>query len=279
MALTQWQSGALRRPRRASGILAWLAGLAALSATPALAQQPDPAEAYGIYRPADKGAGDSVTAGVAPTDGVPADSAPVDPDTSGAGADAAAGDTVSGDSTTDSLRLTRLEEAADDTSLTARMDVWRGGGLRREEFPNLGESAALTGRYTVFLDLLRRTGWSGALADTAKVTLLAPTDSAFAALPPELLDTLRSDSAARARWAGGVLLEGDHPVSALLEAGMAETIGGTAIRVTRAPDGAVRVGDARLVQPDVAARNGMLHGTDRVALPDTARAEATSAVP
>ncbi|HZA92853.1 MAG TPA: fasciclin domain-containing protein, partial [Gemmatimonadales bacterium] len=62
------------------------------------------------------------------------------------------------------------------------------------------------------------------------------------------------------------------------EAGVV-AVDGSAIRVTRASDGVLRVGDARLVQPGLIARNGMLHGVDRVTLPDSARAEATSAAP
>jgi uncharacterized surface protein with fasciclin (FAS1) repeats len=223
------------------------------------AQEPDPAEAYGIYRPPDTS--------VAPAGAAPADTAE-------------AGSLVAAtDSAADSLRLDRVEETADDTSLTARMDVWRGGGLRREEFPDLRESAALSGRYTVFLDLIGRDPAGAALGDTARVTVLAPTDSAFAALPPGSVEWLRADSAARSRWAGGLLLAGDRPVGALLEAGEVETLGGAAIRVTRGADEVARAGDARVIQPDVTARNGMLHGVDRVTLPDSTVGEATSAVP
>ena len=252
------------------------------------AQEPTPAEAYGIYRAADSGAADTAPATAAPADTAPATTAPADtaPADSGPapGASAAARALEAAGAAVptpvaDTIRLERVEETADDTSLTARMDVWRGGGLRREEFPDLRESAALTGRYTVFLGLIGWDQWGAAPGDTARVTVLAPTDSAFAALPAAALDRLRSDSATRARWAESVVLEGDWPVSALLEAGEVETVAGTAIRVTRGADGRARTGEARVVQPDVTARNGMLHGVDRVTVPDSTAAEATSAVP
>ena len=228
------------------------------------AQEPSPAEAYGIYR-APEAPADSAAAG-----GVVADSLVED---------GAAVDTATADSAADTLRLDRVEESADDTSLTARMDVWRGGGLRREEFPDLRESAALTGRYTVFLDLVRRDPWGAALGDTARITLLAPTDSAFAALPAEAVDRLRADSAARRRWIEGLVLAGDRSIRGLLQAGEVETVGGTPVRMTRGPDGIPRAGETRVVQPDLTARNGMLHGVDRVTLPDSTAAEATSADP
>jgi uncharacterized surface protein with fasciclin (FAS1) repeats len=240
--------------------ITWVAILA-LTAAPRLpAQEPDPAEAYGIYRPPDSSAAAAGAAERAEADSV------------------VAGGTAT-DSAAESIRRNRVEEAADDTSLTARMDVWRGGGLRREEFPDLRESAALAGRYTVFLDLIGRDPAGAALGDTARVTVLAPTDSAFAELPAGAVARLRSDLAARARWAGALLLAGDRPVGALLEAGTVETLGGAAIRVTRGADGVPRVGEAKLIQPDMTARNGMLHGVDRVMLPDSTVGKATSAVP
>jgi uncharacterized surface protein with fasciclin (FAS1) repeats len=55
--------------------------------------------------------------------------------------------------------------------------------------------------------------------------------------------------------------------------------GGTVIRMTMGRDSVGRAGDARLVQPNVQARNGILHGVDRVTIPDTAATAATSAAP
>ena len=179
----------------------------------------------------------------------------------------------------DSARIGRVEEVEDDTSLTARMDVSRGGGLRREEFPDLRESAALTGRYTVFLDLVGRDPRGAALRDTVSSTVLAPIDSAFSALPASAVDLLRSDSTVRARWVEGLLLPGDLPMAALLDAGEARTADGTAMAVTRGRKGEVKIGEAGVVQPDVTARNGVLHGVDRVTLPDAGGGETTSTAP
>jgi uncharacterized surface protein with fasciclin (FAS1) repeats len=173
----------------------------------------------------------------------------------------------------------RAEEVVDDTSLTARMDVSRGGGLRREEFPDLRESAALTGRYTVFLDLVGRDPRGAALRDTVSWTVLAPIDSAFSTLPASAVDLLRSDSTVRARWVEGLLLPGDLPMAALLTAGEALTAGGATVSVTRGRNGEVKVGEAGVVQPDVTARNGVLHGVDRVTLPGPEGGETTSAAP
>ncbi|HEX6107029.1 MAG TPA: fasciclin domain-containing protein [Gemmatimonadales bacterium] len=228
-----------------------LAVLALGGAAPAMGQESDPGEAYGVYRPPPPPQ-DTAAPDTALSDSIPADTeGPAE----------------------------RVEVEADDTSLTVRMDVWRGGGLSRAEFPGLRESAGFTGRYTVFLDLMAREGPGAVLEDTAHVTLLAPTDSAFTRLAPDALDRLRSDSAVRARWARALVVEGDWTIADLLRAGEVTSRGGEPVRAARAADGSVRLNGARVVQPDLTARNGILHGVDRVVLPDTASAPATSAVP
>jgi uncharacterized surface protein with fasciclin (FAS1) repeats len=264
-----------------------------------VAQEPDPAEAYGIYRPepsaepepaaaevsADTagretagraGAGDTAardTAARRPASGITDVAAALAADTARSLDSAAApSDTARGP-----VVLERVEEVADDTSLTARMDLSRGGGLRRQEFPDLRESARFTGRYDVFLELISSTSVATALADTAPLTVLAPTDSAFASLPPDVLEQLRGDSATVERWAASLLVPGDRSAADLLGAGTVVTLAGTALAVQRDGGATTVGGEARLVQADLLARNGRVHGVDRVILPEADTA--TSAVP
>ncbi len=257
--------------------MAWgLAGPASLSA-----QAPDSApQAYGVYpaapTPADTAAADTVAAETPARDTTAAETGPrivtvPAPDT------VAPPDTAPAADTAAAPTPAPPEEAADaDTSLTARMDVRRGGGLSRTEFPDLRETARLTGRYSVFLELL-----GGELPETlgAAVTVLAPTDSAFAALAPRALERLRADSALRRRWIGLMVLEGDWRAAQLLGAGEVPTVGGDTLRFTRGADGRIRVAGATLVQPDLVARNGRLHGLDGVPPPRGAPSPPTSAAP
>lgn len=281
-----------------------LTALLGAVAGPLPAQETDPAEAYGIYRPP------PATAPAASRDSAPRDAPPAP----AAAANAASDVTDASDSSPPGRRppvvtvvappatapapprdtaaasaedtleapetLRSVEVAGQDTSLTARMDATRGGGLRREEFPDLWESAQLARHYTVFLELMSGSGRGGALADSVPVTVLAPTDSAFGRLPPEDLARLRNDSAALERWAAAVLVDGDRSLAELLQAGVTGTRGGTVVRLSRGPDGIAKAGTARVVQPDVLARHGRLHGVDRVTLPAAGPdSAATSAAP
>ena len=220
-------------------------------------QVPDSTAAFGIYRPVPPPAD---TTAQRPDSVRPdaVDSVPAPPDRPGL--------------------LQSVQEEREDTSLTARMDLRRGGGLLRTEFPNLAESAAYAGRYRTFLDLLDREG-RHVLTDTTVVTVLAPTDSAFTRLPPAALERLLGDSATRARWVESLVIPGDHGLAELLDRGEVTSRGGTVIRMSTGADSLGRAGEARVVQPNVQARNGILHGVDRVTLPDTEATSATSAAP
>lgn len=56
--------------------------------------------------------------------------------------------------------------------------------------PDLVATLSADGRFTVFLDALAQTGLDSTLAAVGPVTIFAPTDSAFAALPEGSLESL-----------------------------------------------------------------------------------------
>jgi uncharacterized surface protein with fasciclin (FAS1) repeats len=159
---------------------------------------------------------------------------------------------------------------ADDTSLTARMDVRRGGGLSRSEFPDLLQSAVLTRQYGRFLRLVERSGWAQRLSGAKSYTLLAPNDLALRRMPAPLLARLESDSLLLNRWVGDHVFAGNLRTADLLSAGQDTAESGRIVRFTRdSASGRLRADDARVVQPDLMARNGMLQGIDGPMAPDT----------
>jgi uncharacterized surface protein with fasciclin (FAS1) repeats len=259
----------------------------------AVAQEVDSAgAAVGIYRPVPPT--DTVSPRGDSPDSIAADPLAGDtllrrnpPDTLAArpGADSLAdttrADTASADSLPRADTSARIRNALQpaeeregyDTSLTARMDAKRGGGLRRAEFPDLLNTAKMTGSYHTFIGLVDRSSFARLLTGKAAVTLLAPTDSAFARLPSKELTRLRSNAAARDAWLGTLIFNGDLKSADLVKASKVRSRGGTLVHFSSGDSG-VRAGQARLVRPDLVARNGILHGLDRVTL-----SKPTSATP
>ncbi len=135
---------------------------------------------------------------------------------------------------------------------------------------DLLEVAASAGSFKTLLAAIDAAGLRGALQGNGPFTVFAPTDEAFAALPSGTLDNLLKPE-------NKDLLQGIlkyHVVSGKLTAADvsgrsgAATLNGQRLQFA-AKDGAVRVGNARVVKADVGARNGVIHVIDAVVLPNT----------
>jgi len=107
------------------------------------------------------------------------------------------------------------------------------------------------------------------------ITILAPTDDAFAALPPGTLEVLLDDDNVR-----GLQLVFDHHVigrgyslgelraKAQSADGEVEALAGGAIQLTLV-DGVLKVDEATVIAGDIDAENGVIHVIDAVMIPDS----------
>jgi uncharacterized surface protein with fasciclin (FAS1) repeats len=98
-------------------------------------------------------------------------------------------------------------------------------------------------------------------------TVFAPTDAAFAALPPGTVDQLLKpeNRATLVKILKYHVVAGDYP-SNRLTSGQVPTAEGSPVTVS-VKDGKVKVNDANVIQPDIVASNGVIHAIDRVILP------------
>jgi len=126
-----------------------------------------------------------------------------------------------------------------------------------------------SGRFTILLDGLQRTNLVGVLRNNHNLTLLAPTDAAFRALPPE---TLRALTAPRnAALFQRVLTY--HLINAPLDGGdmrgargRVVSVEGADLHVDGGGDG-VLIEDGHITQLNVRTSNGLIHVIDRVLIP------------
>jgi uncharacterized surface protein with fasciclin (FAS1) repeats len=115
-------------------------------------------------------------------------------------------------------------------------------------------------------DLLDTAGLAELLTGRGPFTLFAPTDGAFARIPPAALEALRRDPAELKRRLGYHVVA--HQVKAP-RAGVprsAKTVQGSDLTIT-AQDGGFRVNTANIVKSEIIASNGVIHAIDRVLTP------------
>lgn len=101
----------------------------------------------------------------------------------------------------------------------------------------------------------------------APYTLFAPTNSAFAALPAGTWDALLANPSTLASVVQNHLLIEEASSGRLVQLGSVLTTLGQTLPVTLTADGIVQLGDATIVEPDLEATNGVIHGIATVLLP------------
>jgi uncharacterized surface protein with fasciclin (FAS1) repeats len=132
------------------------------------------------------------------------------------------------------------------------------------------EVAASNGSFKTLTAALKAAGLDKALASGGSYTVFAPTDEAFAALPKgtveELLKPENKDTLVKLLTYH--VVQGEK-ASTSLQSGDTETLSGAPVKVNVSSSG-VMVNDAKVVQADIKANNGVIHVIDKVILPPDA---------
>ncbi len=132
--------------------------------------------------------------------------------------------------------------------------------------PNLIETADRTGLFRTLVNAVRTAGLVPILSVGGPFTLFAPTDEAFARLPPETMARLLRDREALVEMLACHMVAGRHTGAGFLARRSLKTLVGRRVRIDRR--GGLRVNRARVIAPDVLTDNGIIHVVDRVFLPE-----------
>lgn len=132
--------------------------------------------------------------------------------------------------------------------------------------------AANTTSLSTFNSALEAAGLTEALNEPGPYTVFAPSDEAFASLPPETLQQLLSPEG-QEQLAGLLayhVVPEELPASQLQSADI-DTLAGAPLTV-QVDQGAqsVLVNNALVTQPDLEASNGIIHVVDQIIVPPTA---------
>jgi transforming growth factor-beta-induced protein len=128
------------------------------------------------------------------------------------------------------------------------------------------ETAVAAGKFDTLTTLLKKAGLVKALKGEARHTVFAPTDKAFSKVPKATLDARAKDKAKLRAVLLYHVANGKLPAAKVVKRHSIRTLNGQRVHV-RVRDGKVFVGGARVVTPDIAASNGVIHVINRVLIP------------
>jgi uncharacterized surface protein with fasciclin (FAS1) repeats len=134
---------------------------------------------------------------------------------------------------------------------------------------NIVGTAAAAGKFKTLLALAKQAGLVRALSGRGPLTLFAPTDAAFRAVPKATLQTLATNPMALRRVLLYHVVKGNATAARVVKLRSAKTLAGPTISI-RVRGGSVFLNrSTKVVKTDVAASNGTIHVINKVLLPPT----------
>lgn len=121
------------------------------------------------------------------------------------------------------------------------------------------------GRFGTLCAAVTAAGLVDTLRGAGPFTVFAPTDDAFAKLPPGTVESLLQDIPKLKTILLYHVVAGKHMAADVVKLTEVSTVQGGAVKID-ASNG-VKVGCAKVVIPDVAADNGVIHVIDSVLIP------------
>jgi uncharacterized surface protein with fasciclin (FAS1) repeats len=142
------------------------------------------------------------------------------------------------------------------------------------------------GEFTILLKALDQAGLAPVLQRTPNLTFFAPTDQAFAALPPDMMGKLMAPNDTAANQLQQILkyllINAQVDASKIRGAkGPVMTVEGKPVELDGSNPEDLKVNDADIIQTDIRTTNGgLIHVLDKVLIPsDSPYATASAAAP
>lgn len=134
---------------------------------------------------------------------------------------------------------------------------------------NIVGTAAAAGQFKTLLALAKQAGLVGALSGPGPLTVFAPTDAAFKAVPKQTLRQLAGNRKALRRVLLYHVVKGDVTAARVMKLESTKTLAGPKISIQVRGGSVFLNGSTKVVKTDVLATNGTIHVIDKVLLPPT----------
>jgi uncharacterized surface protein with fasciclin (FAS1) repeats len=140
-----------------------------------------------------------------------------------------------------------------------------GPAQTAEPTKDIVTTAVQAGSFNTLAKALAAAGLVETLKGPGPFTVFAPTDEAFAELPPGTLEALLADKATLTKVLTYHVVPGTVMAADVVKLSSAKTVQGQSVTIdTR---GGVKVDNANVVKTDIVATNGVIHVIDAVILP------------
>ena len=131
---------------------------------------------------------------------------------------------------------------------------------------DLVDTAIAAGNLKIFVAAVKTAGLTESLKTPGPYTVFAPSDSAFAKLPPGAWDALVKDKVKLTKVLSYHVIPGKMLVSEV-KPGKTKTLQGDLLDL-KSDNGLVTVDNATVIESDMVADNGVIHAIDKITLPD-----------
>jgi len=145
-------------------------------------------------------------------------------------------------------------------------DAFAGKGYDRPK--NIVQVARDAGSFNTLVAALEAAGLVGTLSGQGQgpFTVFAPTDAAFAKLPPGTVESLLQNPAQLKQILLYHVVPGQYLAADVLASSSLPTVNGQPLRISN--PGGPKVNDSGITATDIRGRNGVIHVIDTVLLPN-----------
>lgn len=132
--------------------------------------------------------------------------------------------------------------------------------------PTIVDIAVNAGSFKTLVQAVQAAGLVETLSGPGPFTVFAPTDEAFAKIPAETLQAVLADKEQLTAILTYHVVPGKLMAADVVNSTSLQTVQGQSITI-RAEGGSVMVDDAKVIQTDIEADNGVIHVIDTVIMP------------
>jgi uncharacterized surface protein with fasciclin (FAS1) repeats len=151
------------------------------------------------------------------------------------------------------------------SSILCMVTVAASAWCAQADAADLVDTATSAGNLKIFVAALKAAGFTESLRGPGPYTVFAPSDEAFARLPPGAWDALVRDKARLAKVLTYQVIPGKILI-AEVKPGKTKTLQGGTLDL-KSDNGRVTADEATVIESDIMADNGVIHAVDTVVMP------------